>query len=252
MFRKINKAVASAMCVAGVAAAVGATPALAIVTPIGAPPGGEKSQNEIFDQVYPGTFSPSGVNFIGSAGINATRIDDASDQLWGGQFVGYDVKARFAAYTQEFGYFAGISGGSFTKIFDVSGTGYSVSEAVFVDPVFTQASVMRWARTGDQGGTWSSLQSDNPGGNKDHMVTYQITGLTGSPYDGREVYMVFWEDLNAGDWDYNDLAVELVRVTPPPGGGNQTEPTPEPVTASLGALGTAGLLMAATRRRGRA
>lgn len=245
----LTQSLKSMLIAAGVVASMSfaASNASAVFTPVLAPPSGEMNHNQILDQIYAGTFAPSGVNYLGTAGINAVRIDDSLDQLWSGEFVSYIARARFASWTQSFGYFAGHSGGSYTEIFNVVGTGYGVDEGGPVDPAFVQGSLMRWGRNGNNGGIISSLQTDNPGGNNDHLVTYQVTGLTGGPYDGREVFLLFWEDQNLGDADYNDLVVELVRV---PAGGGQDEPgVPEPLSATLGLISASGLVLAATRRR---
>lgn len=160
--------------------------------------------------------------------FTATRIDDrdiagllnlvsgtpgsATDKIWTDGIADLTVKAKFAAYSQEFGYDAG---SGYTKVFDVIGSDFSVSGSGTVK--FTPDSTWSWVRSG-QGGMWYS----NNGDSIDHMVTYQITGLD----DGYTTWLVFWEDLKGGyngwggsDRDFNDMAVEIkaAPIIPAPG-----------------------------------
>ena len=69
---------------------------------------------------------------------------------------------------------------------------------------------------------------------KDHMVTFAVTGyltIAGdsssyTAFAGGPHYVIGFEDSANGDYDYNDLVVEVSGVTP----------VPEPTTMIAGAL----------------
>jgi hypothetical protein len=67
--------------------------------------------------------------------------------------------------------------------------------------------------------TWYSDASLNAGGGLDHFVTYQgIAGQTMTASGitfGANDYLIGVEDLNLGDYDYNDMVVK-VHLTPVP------------------------------------
>jgi hypothetical protein len=56
-------------------------------------------------------------------------------------------------------------------------------------------------------------------------------------WDGNS-YVLGWEDLNLGDWDYNDMVVTVSNVRPVPD-----------ASGTLALLGVALLAMTAIRRR---
>jgi hypothetical protein len=74
------------------------------------------------------------------------------------------------------------------------------------------------------GFTWYSNSALNAGG-LDHMVAYQGKGQTlnlgsnpaaptGSVLWDSNTYLLGWEDLSLGDWDYNDMVVLVSNITP--------------------------------------
>ena len=98
------------------------------------------------------------------------------------------------------------------------------------------------------GFTWYSDAALNAGGGLDHFVTYQgiagetmaASGLTFGSHD----YLIGIEDLNLGDYDYNDMVVK-VQMTPVP---DKRVSVPDTgATALLMALGLGTLAM--LRRR---
>ncbi|MCC7192648.1 MAG: PEP-CTERM sorting domain-containing protein [Phycisphaeraceae bacterium] len=245
------------------------TPVHASYSTLLSPPPGEKSVAQILGETYGGTFSlQSGThNYANGAGIVALRIDDKlaganstnlinlptgirDDQLWSDGIAVGSAQARFAGYQQSFGYFDGFSGGTYHNLFDVSGYGYSVTGSTTIDmgEALGYPAQWRWARSGD-GGTWSSLNSDNAC-NTDHLITYMMTGITGSNYENKTTWMLFWEDLNLGDKDYNDLAVEIIASARQevPFRPSQDNAVPEPTTAALGFLTLGGIGAAVLRR----
>jgi hypothetical protein len=225
----------------------------------------EDGHRTIFGNVYGGTFVRNGVNMTNGT-VTATRIDDslsnnsvlglvdghagqAADQVWHDGFTNALAKVRFAKDNQAFGFFQGPSGPTdsahYTKLFDVSGSGYNVTGTSLLQDMV--GLTFRWGRSRGIGGFHSSLPADNHD-DQDHMVTYQITGL---PDQGPfTVWMLFWEDRNVGetsnpggatfnsDRDLNDLVVEI-RATA----------IPEPATAVLGLAGLSALWGMPRRRR---
>jgi hypothetical protein len=90
------------------------------------------------------------------------------------------------------------------------------------------------------GFTWYSDSSLNSGGAKDHMVAYQGKGeQLGSVAWNSNTYLLGWEDLNLGDWDYNDMVVTISNVRP--------SSVPDSASTSL-LLGLGMVALVATRR----
>jgi hypothetical protein len=226
-----------------------ATPAaFAGFTPIGPPHPGEDSHAQILSHIYGGTFSPVGSLNFSNGLVTANRVEDfiveegnptggedASDQTWRAQFTNAVAEARFAAFSQEFGYFQGSTGGSYIPLFPVVGEGYGVTGEAVIPLLANQ--LLRWGRNGDNG-IFSSKIADNTD-NRDHMVTYQIFDEQGTAGGGQGIFrwLVLWEDIRDNepfeDWDFNDLAVEITAV-------------PEPT--SVAALGLVSLLVLRRRR----
>jgi len=216
----------------------------AAYTTVYSPYGSEAYMTDILDNTYgslDGNFNNHHVQGAAlytsttSNAITATRIDDTTgdggqgdnlnlvfaipglpitDQVWTDGIANMTAKARFAAYSQEFGYDLG-TGDGYQKIFDVTGSGYGASgSGTFSFPV---GSTWKWVRDG-KGNRWYSDPADNPD-TLDHMVTYQIGGLG----DGVTTWLVFWEDLRGprgcgSDRDFNDLVVEIkASIIPAPG-----------------------------------
>ena len=94
---------------------------------------------------------------------------------------------------------------------------------------------------------WYSDASLNAGGGLDHFVTFQgIAGQTMTASGitfGANDYLIGIEDLNLGDYDYNDMVVK-VHLTPTP---NQQSVPDGGATAALMGLGLGAI--AALRRR---
>jgi hypothetical protein len=160
-----------------------------------------------------GTFTKTGENFSNGL-FTAERVSDSDDQFWSGVLTDVRAVAKFSAYSQSFGYVPGDSGGSYTKLFDVTGKGYAVSGGV---SSIDLGDISRLGR-GGQGKLYTSDPLSNHD-HVDHMLTFRITpavtARTSSPL--RERFMFFFEDLSyAGDRDYNDLVVEGYRVAAVP------------------------------------
>jgi hypothetical protein len=94
------------------------------------------------------------------------------------------------------------------------------------------------------GGTFYSDNALNPGG-ADHLVSYAgkgdlvtLPGLFPGTWTSNE-YVLGWEDLAAGDNDFDDMVVMVESV----------QPVPEPTTMGLMGLGLLGLMFAARRNK---
>lgn len=219
------------------------TDVLASQTVIEAPPGSELSHAEILEGIYGGTFVGSGADLgsglfqvFDNGTVFATRMSDGGlgaelnlvtggpgtgdDRIWTDGIAVTSARARYAAFPQQFGY---ALSGKHVKLFDVAGSGFSVSGEAKVR--FGVGSQWAWSRANDFGGEavgdQFSVESMNVDG-LDHMVTYQITGIPDVP-DEITTWLILWEDLNGelgatsdpnnqgipSDRDFNDLVVEV-------------------------------------------
>jgi hypothetical protein len=169
------------------------------------------SRVQYLELAFAGAWRAKGNNFT-NGHLTATRIADKSDVNWSGNIQSASVVGAFSFSSQQFGYFPGTSGGSYTNLFNASGHNANVSGGVGFT---TMPATYRLARTGSNGVVLSS----NPINNadlRDHMITYQIKGMPGQPA-GQKTFVVFWEDTPTvtSDFDFNDLIVELTLT----GGG---------------------------------
>ena len=211
-------------------------------TPVHQPPGKEASVAEILASFYsPGTaWAPTGGRLddsgnpvdLSNGSLLAARIDDfgfpgvldmgapyfgdADDQSWTGASLTFNAVARYAGYTQEFGYDLDGDDAGYTKLFDVRGNKMKVSGSATLE--LKPGESLAWYRSGNHGGQWSSRTADNSDA-YDHMIAYRMSGFG----DDLARWMLFWEDLpKGGDLDYNDMAVEVTTVAarvPEPGVG---------------------------------
>jgi hypothetical protein len=204
-------------------------PVLAGFTTLQAPPSGEFTHKQIFECTYGGTFTPSGLNFSNGT-ITATRVDDngfvpnlnmltgspgtGDDDIWTDGIATCTAEARFAGFTQEFGY--RVTSFGYVKLFDVSSSGCAASGGPATVTFGGTAPTWEWARADDSdSGLSNPHYSDEPSNSDglDHMVTYAITGIPSVPVTTK-VWAVFFEDVNGSgsDRDFNDLMVEIRAV----------------------------------------
>jgi len=123
-----------------------------------------------------------------------------------------------------FGFIDDTNGGAATIVGNTGNVGV-------ISPEFNMSSDFRWfLRNRSQTVTYTSSLADN--GGVDHLVTYEILGLS------TPTYLLFWEDRGNGDFDYNDSVIQLSLVG---------LPTTIPLPSAAG-LGIVGLGLVATRR----
>jgi hypothetical protein len=145
---------------------------------------------------------------------NLQRVDDDLDQIWFPANGNASAKAKYADFTQEFGYIPDLNkdnnfNESFVSLFTVAGIGINSGPTVSV-PLSSGNVNFLWALDPSGAPLWTSLPSQNSD-SLDHMVTWLITGG-----DAVGNYVIAWEDLfGGGDRDFNDLVVE-VNVAPVP------------------------------------
>jgi hypothetical protein len=152
--------------------------------------------------------------------------NNTTDQIWQDGTVALDVRARYSSGEQTLGFLRNSDNSGNANLLNISNAGGWFQ---FIDPtnatnVFVGPGEFRWTRNTSQ----TSREIDN--GNTDRMIAFEIFD-TNAPSERR--YVIAFED--GGDFDYNDLVVELVIMIPLPTGA---------------AMGMAGMGLLAIRRRG--
>jgi len=159
-------------------------------------------QTPFFVTAFGGTWRKVGRNYKNHT-LTAVRISDRRDTFWTGNIQSVSVIPTPAVFSEQFGYIAGTSGGSYVNLFDATGAGATGGIGFAAMPT-----VYRLARTGQDGNVFTSNPPDNLD-HRDHMVTYQIEGLVGQP-SGQSTYVLGFEDtVDANIYDYKDLMVEF-------------------------------------------
>ena len=217
-----------------------ATSAHAGLTTVKAPRVGEMGIEQILENTYGGNFNASGANWSNGS-ITATRIDDSVDQEWSAGTYDLHTVAKFSGYTQTLGVMSH-SDNTIHNLF--SSTGFGLGGTGSINNV-VMGDTFCFSRDGDSGLDMSEDNENSDG--RDHMVTFKIDGLSNDP-----TYLLFFEDMNltGSTWgnrsyaDFNDLVVQLDRVTP-----NNPAAAPLPPAVLTGGLLLAGNFIAAGVRK---
>ncbi|MCP4711509.1 MAG: DUF4114 domain-containing protein [Planctomycetes bacterium] len=162
-----------------------------------------------------------------------------NDSIWTDGIALGSAEAKFAGYSQEFGYDQHDAGGNragYIPWIQVSGNGFlgaGMSYSYVGSAARTFKPTWEWARTGNNPAPpYNIWYSGSNADNQDHMVTYQITGLAdGAQYT---TWLFFWDDQVYGgtDRDFNDFVLEVKAEVNNPG-----PRIPAPGALVLGSLG---------------
>lgn len=208
------------ICAAGILAlgALGSPARATMVTPGSNP--SEPSLYQLMNNIY-------------GAG-NWVQLDDSSTQTVtnGGQSITLNYDVRYASDTGTFGVFK--DGTSFSPFMNVSGN-TATPTSVQITPSMLSTNIGGIYSWGYKNDTTGQLFSGNNAMNADqraHLIIFAIPNLTNT-------FVLAWEDMVGGDYDYNDLLLQESWVLTP-------TPVPEPLTISL--LGSALILAAGARR----
>ncbi len=205
-------------------------------------------------------------NYAGGATSTAglSGLEFSQDDIWrlinGESFI-TSARARYAGYTQEFGWYDPSEGANPTlhKMFDVLGgnpndvfdntenagmTWDSTADAAFTALLSsaTQASPFNFGFYDDAPVAVGFVEYSEEARNadfEDHMIAFLVDQRVSGSLT-QFTYLLAWEDLqHLGDIDYNDLVVEMVitsAITP-------FKAVPEPCTLALLGLGAAGAML---------
>jgi hypothetical protein len=148
------------------------------------------------------------VPVTGNAGIldqiyglsNLTRIDDDFDQIWNYQQFTAKAVAKYAGFSQNFGYISESSGGGFhstdfVSLFNVPGGTNGIGLGGPVASGSTGGNNFLWALKPSGAPLWTSKMDTNIDGGLDHMVTWLISGSDASHANTIGNYVIAWEDL---------------------------------------------------------
>jgi hypothetical protein len=209
---------------------------------------GERTVEQLLEGIYSVEFDGSSGAYYGTAstvytsdiGITATRVrdfagnagsspgsnlnilssaatsDGVTDQIWEDGIADITAEAKFAAYSQSFGYtdIAGyhelynINGGSGTNFFssipilaelDLTGTEWTWDRSNVGNG--SAPGILHWSSEQELNGYWRNI---------DHMITYEITGSSIS----QKTWLLFWDDqpqsiCGGSDRDFNDFVVQI-------------------------------------------
>jgi hypothetical protein len=159
---------------------------------------------------------------------DADQLDDSQDSYWtalgGGSSSSASIVIEIAGYAgnNRFGIFNAANPAERMEIFsgaDASGVMETFTPTWNVFGFYLENTV-------NGNFTWFSDSSLNPSGQRDHMVAYagqggdlDLGGAAGTQNWDANSYILAWEDLNLGDWDYQDMVILVKNVRPVPDAG---------------------------------
>jgi len=155
---------------------------------------------------------------------NFARVDDTSDLQWLGLNGGATFDAVYAGNSQAL-YTAGLAGAPTSLILSSGGSTGATPSRSGTPVAYTPVTQPFLFMDNSGGVNWYSDPTLNAAdAGKDHMVTFAVSGYLAtaglaSSYqafaDGTH-YVIAFEDSANGDYDFNDLVVEVSGVTPVP------------------------------------
>jgi hypothetical protein len=161
-------------------------------------------------------------NTLVTIASDADQLDDSLDSWWNASTSlasGMVIEVAGYAPNNSFGIYDVSNPGQKLQIF--GGGSSAGATAVTFSPYSTFGFYLKNTVAGF---TWYSDSSLNAGG-LDHMVAYQGKGETlnlgsnpaapsGSVLWDADTFLLGWEDLSLGDWDYNDMVVTVSNIRP--------------------------------------
>lgn len=194
---------------------LGSFQASAILTPVN-PVGGNGSELSL-QQV---------LNNKGNTLVNvqsdAHQLDDTQDSYWtslGGSSASIVIEIAGYAGNNRFGIFNAADSSQRQEVF--GGAASAGASANFIPTWSVFGFYLENTVNGNF--TWFSDSALNAGGQRDHLVAYagqgetlNLGGAAGSQLWDSNSYILAWEDLNLGDWDYQDMVVLVRNVKPVP------------------------------------
>lgn len=223
-------------------------------TPVHSP----KRQNQlnheqILERTYGGDFisDATGLSFSNDSGVTVTRMEDfggtRTDATWDGRIVSARAVAASSRHQKTASYFGTRSGGSVQRLVEAApGSRAEFSEA---GQVRALASSDLWMGSGKRSGKMFSSVTDSNRDSRDHLVSYEVKGLSGQQ---ASVYLLCWEGKFAKNTapDFNDLVIEM-QAGQVAEANSVTEPLLIPLPPALwsGLSGLAGLAGAYAYRR---
>ena len=155
---------------------------------------------------------------------NFARVNDASDLQWVGLSGGATFDAIYAGNSQAL-YTAGLLGIPTSLILSGGGSTYATPARSGSPVPYTPITQPFLFMDNSGGVNWYSDPTLNSAdGGKDHMVTFAVTGYLATAgvassytaFTGGTHYVIAFEDSANGDYDFNDLVVEVSGVAPVP------------------------------------
>jgi hypothetical protein len=203
----------------------------------------ELTQSQILEHLYGGSFTPSGDDFSNGS-VEVKRIDDevVAEQIFQGELVSARAVATFSRNTQTFGM---MDGDELEPLFTATGSGLDVSGSADLTGRGLRNAVFALKSGG-------SVVESTGANSADPLIAYSVTG---DDMDRRS-FLLFWEDaaLPQGDFDYNDLVVEVAGGGAAAGGRATTHvliPLPAAAWSGLSVMGGVSLMAGLRKLRQR-
>lgn len=156
---------------------------------------------------------------VAGTSINVTTGQLASDSYFTAPSLSGNMVIEVAGYAPNNAFGIYQQGNAANKLEVFAGSAAAGAATALINVPLAWTSFGFYLSNTTAGFTWYSDAALNAGGGLDHFVTYQgiagetmtASGITFGAHD----YLIGIEDLNLGDYDYNDMVVK-VQLTPVP------------------------------------